>query len=455
MVKRRGRANRQPLAIWMNGEHVGVWGRTSAGIDTLQYDDAWIASSKGRPLSLTLNYLPGNEPHSGQHVSAWFENLLPDSDEILRRIGKRFNVAATPRSLLEKIGRDCVGAVQILPIDELGKLSKRVEATKLSNGDVARMLRGVTSSGAIGQSEELGDPRISIAGAQEKTALLRYNDGWYLPEGSTPSTHIFKLPLGLVGSMRYNFKDSVENEWLCLQILKELGFDVANAEIATFQDRISDERVLVVERFDRDWAPDNSHLIRLPQEDLCQATGRAPRQKYENEGGPGVIECMDLLRTGLDPENDVRTFALSQLAFWLLAAIDGHAKNFSIFLNRNGYLMTPLYDVISAWPIIGKGPDKIAIQDAKLAMALRGKSPHRKLHEIKTRHWKGLADQSGLRDAFDSMIDLVHRVPDALQAVERELPHAFPQNVWLTIAEGLTQQCRRFDAGMSDPQLMG
>jgi serine/threonine-protein kinase HipA len=448
MVSKSSRAANRPLTIWMNGQFVGTWSRTTTGGDTLEYSQEWIASPEGRPISLTLPFLPANALHSGPHVSAWFENLLPDSPEIRRRIAQRFKVSAGTRTLLAEIGRDCVGAIQILPDGERSVDTKTLTATPLTDEDITRLIRGVTSPSTIGQSDDLDEFRISLAGAQEKTALLHRNGQWFRPDGATPSTHIIKLPLGLVGSMRYDLKHSVENEWLCLQILKAMKFDVANAEIRTFQDRLSDERVLVVERFDRAWSADKSHIIRLPQEDFCQATGTPATNKYENDGGPGIKKCLELLRTGLTPEEDVRTFILCQLAFWLLAAIDGHAKNYSLFLNRNGHLMTPLYDVISAWPIIGTGPDKIAIQKTRMAMALRGKNVHRELDRIKTRHWKILADQSGLNGAFDAMIDLVERAPEAISQVASALPQHFPEVVLNSIVQGVNRQRVRFLGGL-------
>jgi serine/threonine-protein kinase HipA len=235
---------------------------------------------------------------------------------------------SSARQLLAEIGRDCVGAVQILPDDDAPVATKGLAADPLTTADVARVLRGVTSSTALRLVNDRDDDfRISMAGAQKKTALLRKDGQWYRPRGTTPTTHILKLPLGLVGNMRYDLEHSIANEWLCVHLLGALGFEVAHVEMAFFEDDVSTERALVVERFDRQWTDGERGLIRLPQEDLCQATGTAPDRKYESDGGPGI-----------------RT------------AIDGHAKNFSRFLRRDGYLLTPIYDVLSAWPINGVGP---------------------------------------------------------------------------------------------------
>jgi serine/threonine-protein kinase HipA len=143
-----------------------------------------------------------------------------------------------------------------------------------------------------------------------------------MPHGATPTTHIFKLPIGLVGGRRADFSTSVDNEWLCLRLLKAYGLDVAEASIATF----GKQRVLVVERFDRRIAPDGRWLMRLPQEDFCQVEGVSPLRKYENEGGPGLKALFTTLRQSVNADNDMRTLLATQVLFWLLRAPDGHAK---------------------------------------------------------------------------------------------------------------------------------
>ena len=442
------------LDVWMNQELVGRWYLNQTGTPLFQYAEAWLASPRARSLSLSLPMLPGNQPHRGVAVAAWFDNLLPDSREIRERLARRFRTESTQAlDLLAAIGRDCAGAVQLMPSGTAPTDVQRIDADPATDAAVAKLLRAVTSSRSFGQ---LGDPdefRISIAGAQEKTALLRRNGQWFVPRGATPTTHILKLPLGLVGNLRFNMQDSVENEWLCMQLLRELGFPVADTEIATFSDELGDQKVLVVERFDRqfvaaDTAAPDEWILRLPQEDLCQAFGLPPERKYESDGGPGIGEIMHLLRAGENSEEDVLTFAKAQLAFWLLAAVDGHAKNFSIFLRKNGYVLTPLYDVLSAWPIIGHGSDKLALQDATLAMAIRGETRrHRHLNRIATRHWIKLATETGVPYAADSFIDLVERLESAIERVRRILPPDFPAYVWTSVTDGAIAQRDQFRLG--------
>lgn len=201
------------LGLWMNGAHVGSWSLGPNVADTLQYDLEWTRSEQGRPLSLSLPFMPGNRPHRGPHVRAWFENLLPDSRDIRDRMARRYRAgSAEAFDLLAEAGRDCAGALQILPIDAASSGVAPPEADPLTDAQVAALLRATTTPQVLGLAGEDASLRISIAGAQEKTALLQVEGRWYLPRGATPTTHILKLPLGLIGGMKLDMRHSVELE---------------------------------------------------------------------------------------------------------------------------------------------------------------------------------------------------------------------------------------------------
>jgi serine/threonine-protein kinase HipA len=303
--------------------------------------------------------------------------------------------------------------------------------------------------------DERGDFRISLAGAQEKTALTKIGRHWYKPLGSTPTTHILKLPLGLVGNRKLDLTHSVDNEWLCAALLKELGLPVANTDTGQF----GDQRALIVERFDRRWQnvgdgdPRAAHfepldatwIARLPQEDFCQVTGRPHTAKYENEGGPSMHDILNELARAEHPAADQQLFMLSQLVFWMLAATDGHAKNFSIYHRRGGrFGLTPLYDVLSTWPVVGKRSDQLDIHELKLAMALRAKNVHYKIAEIQPRHFQTLAEKYPAAKAWAAMIELADRVEGAIKAVEMRLPNGFAESVWAPLSKGMLKQARSF-----------
>jgi serine/threonine-protein kinase HipA len=444
------------LNVWMNGELVGVWSSTRAGVPSFTYEPAWVRSPHARALSLSLPITAAGAIR-GEVVESYFDNLLPDSADIRKRLTSRFKAKSTHAfDLLTAIGRDCVGAVQLLPpsLEPVGW--NRIHSEPLTEEAVERILLSVTSPSVLGHDVDDDDGfRISLAGAQEKTALLKIGGRWHRPHGATPTTHILKLPLGLVGNVRADMTASVENEWLSAQIVRELGLPVADCEIVTF----GQQKVLAVKRFDRRWQgvdrdaekarrfvpPDDAWIARLPQEDFCQATGLPPTKKYEVDGGPSMSACLDVLAGSERADVDRAHFALAQLAFWLLAGIDGHAKNFSIAHRRGGaYALTPLYDVLSAWPIMGNGANLISPHRAKMAMALRGKNAHYRLKEIHARHWKSLAASTGVEGLWEQMNLMVASTDAALSRVHDRLPRGFPEPVWTQVAQGMKTHAARF-----------
>jgi serine/threonine-protein kinase HipA len=444
------------LAVWMNGERVGEWTTLRTGTPLFRYDASWVQSPSARVLSLSLPITADREVR-GDAVDYYFDNLLPDNAEIRRRIRTRFQTRSTDAfDLLSAIGRDCVGAVQLLPPDQTPEGWNRISAEPLTSAGVEAVLRDVTLGTPLG-AEQQNQFRISLAGAQEKTALLRMSGRWFRPTGATPTTHILKLPLGLVGTFQGDFSDSIENEWLCGQLLQALGLPVAANAVAQF----GEQRALVVTRFDRRWngvtadeaerhsfRPTRSIWIaRLPQEDFCQASGLPPTKRYEAEGGPSIQNALALLSGSARPDEDQATFLLTQLSFWLLAAIDGHGKNFSIFHKRGGtYALTPPYDVLSAWPVIGHGRNELPLERAKLAMAVRGRRPHYRIDEITGRHWRELSQEVDIANLWDRMQTLVTDATVAIERVESRLPADFPERLYKRIRAGVLHQARRFAA---------
>lgn len=446
------------LDIWMNGRHVGVWRRIRGNRDQLVYDAAWLGDPQFRALSLSLPVTASREVTSPL-VRNYFDNLLPDNQRIRERIRDRYRTRSTETfDLLEAIGRDCVGAVQLMPEGQVPVGWDRIESTLLKTRDVEAILRAVpTTAGPLGVHQENDQSfRISIAGAQEKTALLRIGNTWHRPLGATPTTHILKLPLGIVGGgLQLDLSDSVDNEWLCAALFEVMQLPIARTQIATF----GDQRVLVVERFDRLWrnigesdpnaarfkAPANSWIARLPQEDFCQATGRPSDEKYEKDGGPGMAQILGLLARSETPEYDCNLFALSQLMFWLLAATDAHAKNFSIFLRRAGHGLTPLYDLLSAWPVIGNKARQLQPQKVRMAMAMRtGSRTHYKWDEIQPRHFKALAKSLPDPNLWSMMLGMARSAPEAIASVKKRLPADFKEPVWTSITSGFAKKAEEF-----------
>ena len=441
------RSHSQTLTLWANGDYVGRWTVTARGDSELQYDAGWLASARGRPISLSLPFALSDAPLKGANVAHYFEGLLPDSDAIRKRVAARFKTGSIDAfDLLAAIGRDCVGALQILPENELPSGADQIDGVVVNEEAIERHLLEIVTPERFRNARDPDDDfRISLAGAQEKDAFLWWDGKWMKPRGATPTTHIFKLPLGQVGGRQADFSTSVDNEWLCLRLLKAYNLSTAEAQIATF----GKQRVLVVERFDRLVSSDGTRIFRLIQEDFCQATGTSPLVKYEAEGGPGLTQLFTIVQQSLDAARHMRTLMASQILFWMLRAPDGHAKNFSIHLQAGKgerFLLTPMYDVMSAYPVIGKGSNQWAAQDVKLAMALLGKNRHYRVQDIQRRHFNSTAKKVGYGENAEALIqELIARTPEAVAQVQAELPAGFSQVVADKVLGGLLEAARALE----------
>lgn len=233
----------------------------------------------------------------------------------------------------------------------------------------------------------------------------------------------------------------MENEFLCLLIAKAFGLSVPDTEII----RVGSIKALAVTRFDRRYSSDKQWIMRLPQEDFCQALNVPSARKYESQGGPGISQIMDYLRGSDHAARDRYHFMKAQVVFWLLAATDGHAKNFSLFIKSDGrYESTPLYDILSLYPAIGR--KGLHIKDAKLAMGLTGsKGKKYGIAQIYPRHFVATAKSVGF--AEEEMMQILNEIKDnvsnVLTSVSRQLPTEFPSSIRDTIFAGMQQRAER------------
>lgn len=431
--------------MWANGQRVARWTYPARGPMELAYEPSWMSSAEARPLSLSLPMNFDGVPLKGDKVQSFFDNLLPDSEPIRQRIRSRFGTHSTEAfELLAAIGRDCVGAIQLLPEDETPTDVHTINVSALNAGRIEQLLTSVSAPTRFAANATDDDPdafRISIAGAQEKTALTWHRGRFCMPRGSTPTTHIFKLPLGLIGGRQLDMRHSLENEWLCSQLLAAYGVPVARSDVQQF----GETRALVVERFDRLLHPSRRYWLRLPQEDLCQATGTPSAFKYETEGGPSLLDIARVLAGSEHRDQDLRQLLRAQLLFWMLAATDGHAKNFSLRLLAGGrFQLTPLYDVLSAWPIAGSGKNQLHPKKLKLALSLRGANKHYRLQEIERRHWNATARQCGHGPDMESLIaEVLEQTDSVIARVAADLPPGFPPQLFDVITTGLRKSAAR------------
>lgn len=417
MARRKANA---PLNVFLNGRLVGLLRREATGAIDFKYDNKWLGWEHGFPVSLSLPLR--EDRYIGTPVINVFDNLLPDNEPIRKRVAERVGAGGTDAySLLTAIGHDCVGALQFLSDGADPGTVGQVDGKPVADGEIGEIINNLASAPlGVGEDEDF---RISIAGAQEKTALLRVDGQWFKPTGTTATTHILKPQIGQLPN-GIDLSNSVENEYLCLKLLEGFGIPAANVEIADFGGR----RTLIVERFDRRWARDG-RLLHLPQEDICQALSVPPTRKYQSDGGPGMREIVQLLKGSDRPEDDIAIFMRTCIVFWMLGATDGHAKNFSVFLDPGGrFRMTPMYDVLTAQPSLDAG--QIQRKKFKLAMSV-GKNRHYPVLDIMPRHFVQTADIAGvgkslMRAIFDDLSAHAMRQADG---VISSLPDSFPDEL--------------------------
>lgn len=440
MARRKTHA---PLNVLINNRLVGRLSKEASGAIGFQYDQSWLDWQHGFAISLSL---PMRETaYSGAPVVAVFDNLLPDNPDVRKRVAERVGAQGIDSySLLESIGRDCVGAMQFLPDDMPPGPEPTIRGEPVNDQEIEEILANLASA-PLGMDREQ-EFRISVAGAQEKTALLWYENQWLRPIGTTPTTHLLKPQLGHIPTAfgTIDMAASVDNEHYCLKLMEAFGLVVAKTEIMTFGAR----RVLVVERFDRQWR-NASHLLRLPQEDCCQAMGVASTQKYQNNGGPSIVDILKLLQRSDEPLKDQAAFFKSQILFWLLGATDGHGKNFSVFLNPEGrYGLTPFYDVLTAQPAFDK--KQLPNNKYKLAMSV-GTNRHYRILEVVGRHFVQTGKAAGLgptvmHNVITEILEQATTAPDKAHAImPKDFAYEIHESVTAAMGKRLPLLTTAFD----------
>jgi serine/threonine-protein kinase HipA len=369
------------LIALLDGREVGTVHYKNARLSFL-YSDTWRADPNAYPLSLSMPLASAEHGHA--RIEGFLWGLLPDNDRVLENWGRRFQVSpGNVFRLITHVGEDCAGAVQFVRPERLEPLQKEPasrEVKWLTEDEVAERLRALRADHSQWRSAQ-DTGQFSLAGAQPKTALLFERQRWGVPSGRVPTTHILKPPTG-------EWDGHAENEHFSLRLARAAGLIVPNSTVRHFGDEIA----IVLERYDR--VRNGGRWSRIHQEDICQALGLHPTNKYESDGGPGVRTITELLREqSSNPGEDVQSF-VDAIAFnWLIAGTDAHAKNYALLLGGSGAIrLAPLYDLASILPY-----QTINLQKAKLAMKIGGEY---RLRNIGLRHWKRFATDLGLDDAW-------------------------------------------------------
>jgi serine/threonine-protein kinase HipA len=387
----------EELIALLRGREIGRVSREAKARLTFTYDRAWREADEAYPLSLSMPLAAAE--HGPTVVEPFLWGLLPDNERVLDRWAQKFQVSPrNPFALIANVGEDCAGAVQFVQPERLDEVQSGAadKVDWLDETDIAERLRALREDHAAWRlPRDTG--QFSLAGAQPKTALLFDNGRWGIPSGRLPTTHILKPPTG-------HFDGHAENEHVCLTLARALGMPAATSRVARFGEEIA----IVVERYDRVHL--GNEIVRVHQEDMCQALAVLPTRKYQNEGGPSVAAIVELLRThSSERADDVNTF-IDAIGFnWLIAGTDAHAKNYSLLLSSGPRVrLAPLYDVASILPY-----EQFQMQKLKLSMKVGGEY---RLRDVGLRQWRKLAEEVRVDEGrlIDRLVAMAEQVPDAI-----------------------------------------
>lgn len=426
------------LIALIDGERAGEVHQSRFGVD-LVYDNDYARQDK-TPLSTAFSP-DHNASFPPRKVRVWLEGLLPDNREVRRAWRQQFDISgSTAFDILNSpIGHDCAGSVQFCSEEEVdGLLSRKGHVEWLSDDDLGQVVQSLRDPRTTWH--EPGDAtggRFSLAGAQAKIALVRTGDRFGIPRGSEPSTVIIKPTIN-----DPSLPDQAVNEHLCLATAFNLGISAAHTEIAG----IGNIQCVVGERYDRIFDA-SGKTLRVHQEDLCQALGIHPDNKYQSSGGPTPEDIVALLRThSSDRDHDVERFVDALIYNWLIVGTDAHAKNYSLLLGNGAVRLAPLYDVSSYLPYPSNWTE---VNKAKLAMRIGNRYALRNNDSLSA--WRGLAASLGLDETatIDRAEQMAQKLPNAFHEAVSALPPEFKGTPTISLFESRIERRSRKCAGLS------
>lgn len=384
------------LNVFLSDALVGQLEQDDSGALWFSYDPEWLSSDTAIPISHSLPL--SDTRFKRNECRPFFAGLLPEADS-RKLIAKSFGVSdRNDFAILENIGAECAGAVSIMPIGEF-PLQAGSKYREISSGELEALIATLPKKPLLVGEEGI---RLSLAGAQGKIAVAIRNGNIALPLDGSPSTHILK-------PQSPHFEGLVENEFFCMRLASAVGLNVANVEIGT----ADSAQFLQVERYDRNLLP-KGELARVHQEDFCQALGIPPELKYQQEGGPNLRKCFELVReVSSVPGVDVLRLFDAVVFNFLIGNNDAHGKNFSLLRESGGIRLAPLYDLVctSAYPDIANS----------MAMKIGGE---REPNRVTSKNWSKFFDDAGLgwTPARKRLLNLVVQVQKSSDALIEKHP---------------------------------
>jgi serine/threonine-protein kinase HipA len=415
------------LEVWLFADRVGTLALVDGRL-SFCYASDWLTQSGAIALSASLPLQA--QPFDDRKARPYFAGLLPEG-QMRRLIAQQFQVSGqNDFALLDHIGGECAGAVTFLePGQALPVPTHNDDVQWLSDNEVVAILDELPRRPMLAGKNGL---RLSLAGAQDKLPVVFDGARIGLPLNGTPSSHILKPAIQAV-------EDSVINEGFCMALAQAMQLEPAKSKVH----RVLDRSFLLVERYDR-LIDAQGHRHRLHQEDFCQALGVVPESKYQNEGGPDLAQCFDLVRSVTRPSAPQVLRLLDYVIFnALIGNHDAHAKNFSLLYSGKATVVAPLYDVLSTavYPTL----------TPKMAMKIGSKY---KFSEIQAQHWDQFSESVGLSKAQAKrrILELARSLPATARKLQSETDRGFAGNAVIERINALNEdRCALTIRRLSDP----
>ncbi|MGO1539501.1 MAG: HipA domain-containing protein [Leucobacter sp.] len=386
------------LDVYMDGELAAEILQTDTGKTTCSYSRDYQSAPGSTPISMSMPL--ERQQHPQRVVVPYLQGLLSDSEGRRGQLGREFGVnPSNPVALLEHVGADAAGAIQILPHGATSSdaASRTGDVTVLSHSDFAALIADlIKNRDTWGARTARG--RWSLPGAQPKVALFRTQKGeWGIPNDSTPTTHILKPSVE-------PYSDHHFNEFMTMHAARVLGLNTATDDLLRTD---AGDAVFVSQRYDRELR--NGRWVRLHQEDTCQALSVDPARKYQSDGGPGIKALATLFKTFDREDRETASLQLFEALCFNLAmqGTDAHAKNYSIMHAGDRAWLAPLYDMASHAPY-----PTLSGEPLTLSMAVDGDY---RVNAVGIRHLTKTAQYLGLDEqhAHDRAVEILHSTPDA------------------------------------------
>lgn len=329
------------VSVRLYGNPIGTLKQDSLGNMSFVYLPEWLDNPAAIPLSLSMPLR--HEEFQSMECAPFFAGLLPDNNQVRAELARMIQTGASDDfGLLSAIGRDCAGAISIVPSDSpvIREVDRKEEWVTKTEAELAEMLNSLPNR-PLYYDEDDGF-YFSLAGVHDKVAVLLKDDAVVLPVRQTPSSHILKIDIATL-------PDSIRTEHYCLSLARKIGIDVPHTQIREAKGKA----YMLIERYDRRMhqATDGTRqLKRVHQEDFCQARCLFPTRKYQLRGGPGFKELIETINdASARPAQDVIKL-LEYAAFNLtIGNPDAHGKNFSLVYRAKRPVLAPLYDVNCAY----------------------------------------------------------------------------------------------------------